>query len=348
MDRTLNIIEPEQPGQGGHRAFWRRLTATRHVWTIGGILLALIVVAASIEESSSHTPLVGDRIAGWMDTSLAHPASPDASALAVFEQRRAAATMSSSLEDNATRDTVTAEANPAPVTGVVSGPMMAQTASLTIVPTNYDQAAGAVSALVASRGGYIQKLDSEAQPDSSRQVSITLRVPAKQMDSFLADLRKLGSVKAESRENDEVTDQYVDLDARLQNAQAGEQRLIQLLATRTGKVEDVLDAERELTRVRGEVESMTGERNLLLHRVDYATVDLQLQEQYRAQFGSGAPAGSVHNALVEGFRNLEAGAIGALLFVLAYGPAVMFWLAVFGAPLWFAWRAMRRRFATSR
>jgi hypothetical protein len=168
------------------------------------------------------------------------------------------------------------------------------------------------------------------------------------MDVFLTELRKLGRVEAESRQNDEVTDQYLDLDARLQNAKAAEQRLIQLLATRAGKLEDVLEAERELTRVHGDVESMTGERNPLLHRVDYATVELQLQEQYRAQLSTGTPSGSLRNAMVEGLRNLWTGMMAALVFVLETGPSVLFWLAIFGVPAWLAVRFARHRFAASR
>jgi hypothetical protein len=53
-----------------------------------------------------------------------------------------------------------------------------------------------------------------------------------------------------------------------------------------GKLEDVLDAERELARVREEIESMEGQRVLMEHRVDYATIEVQLREEYREKFHS--------------------------------------------------------------
>ncbi|HXX46401.1 MAG TPA: DUF4349 domain-containing protein [Candidatus Acidoferrales bacterium] len=226
-----------------------------------------------------------------------------------------------------------------------SGPMIAQTASLTIVANNYDDASAALGRLTASEGGYVQKLTSNARTGESRTVSATLRVPAKQLDGFLAELRKLGRVEQESQANDEVTDQYVDLQARLKSARASEQRMLQLLQTRTGKLEDVLDAERELARIRGEIESMEGQRVLLAHRVDYATVEVQLREEYREQLGAGRSSAitQIRNAAVDGFGNLEDGVIGVLLFLLDYGLSILFWSGIVGIPAWFAWRQFRLR-----
>jgi hypothetical protein len=130
------------------------------------------------------------------------------------------------------------------------GPMIVQTASLNILATNYDEASVAIEKLAAAHGGYVEKLDAKAQNGNGQELSAALRVPTKQLDGFLADVRKLGHVEEETRSNEEVSDQYVDLQARLKSARATEQRLIELLGTRTGKLQDVLEAERELARVR--------------------------------------------------------------------------------------------------
>jgi hypothetical protein len=223
--------------------------------------------------------------------------------------------------------------------------MIAQTASLTIVAANYDETSAAIDRLAASRGGYVQKLTSEAPTGASRELCATLRVPAKQLDGLLAELRKLGHVEEESRANDEVTDQYVDLQARLKSSHASEQRLLELLATRTGKLEDVLDAERELARVREEIESMEGQRVLMEHRVDYATVEVQLREEHREKFHSQSSGVTTRlwNATMEGLKNLEESAVGIRLFVLAYGLSILFWSAILLVPIWFVRRRMRTR-----
>ena len=109
------------------------------------------------------------------------------------------------------------------------GPMIVQTASLNILATNYDEASAAIEKLAAAHGGYVEKLDAKAQTGNARELSASLRIPAKQLDAFLADVRKLGHVEEENRSNEEVSDQYVDLQARLKSARATEQRLIELL-----------------------------------------------------------------------------------------------------------------------
>jgi hypothetical protein len=225
------------------------------------------------------------------------------------------------------------------------GPMTVQRASLTILATNYDEASAAIEKLAAAHGGYVEKLDAKAQTGNARELTAALRIPTKQLDGFLADVRKLGHVEEETRSNEDVSDQYVDLQARLKSARASEQRLIELLGTRTGKLQDVLEAEGELARIRGEIESMQGQSTLLVHQVNYAIVQVDLNEQYRQVLGSGAisTGTEIRNAAVEGFTNLEAGAVGLVVFFFAVGPSLLFWLAILLLPGWFIWKRFRSR-----
>lgn len=224
------------------------------------------------------------------------------------------------------------------------GPMIVQTASITILATNYDQASGAIQRVTSQHGGYIQDMTADTRTGMARSVSATLRVPDKQLEAFLADLQKLGHVEQETRNNQEITDQYIDLTARLRTARATERRVIDLLGNRTGKLSDVLDAERELARIRGEIESMEGQRVNMQHQVSYATVQVQLNEEYREQLNAQtySTGTRVRNSLVDGFKNLAGGAVGLVIFLFAFGPSILFWLALFGVPAWFVWRHYRR------
>lgn len=230
-------------------------------------------------------------------------------------------------------------------TPVVQGPMIVQTASVTILASNFDHASGAIQRVTTQSGGYVEDLNANAQTGAARSLSATLRVPEKQLEAFLANLRKLGHVEQESRNNEEITDQYIDLTARLRNARAEEQRIIQLLQTRTGKLSDVLQAERELARVRGEIESMDGQRAYMEHQVSYATVSVEVDEEYRAQLNSDATSTGTQmkNSLIEGMRNLGNGVLAVAVFLFAYGPSILFWLGVIGIPAWFGWRQVRNR-----
>ena len=311
------------------RLVWRRLFARPYAWALACILAVITIVAVSVPNllKSRGGP---------------HVASERRSGLVELDESRVAPYLAATRKNQRVTpgDGGSAINAPAP-----TGPMIAQTVSLTIIAANYDEASAVIDRLAGSQGGYVQKLTGVARSGAARELSVTLRVPAKQLDGFLAELRKLGHVERESRANDEVTDQYVDLQARLRSARASEQRLLELLATRTGKLEDVLDAERELGRVRGEIESMEGQRVLLLHRVQYATVEVQLSEVYRERLNapSSSTITSIRNAAIEGFGNFEDGVIGILLFLLAYGPSILLWLGVFLVPAWFVWRRFRKR-----
>jgi hypothetical protein len=74
-------------------------------------------------------------------------------------------------------------------------------------------------------------------------------------------------------------------------------------------------------------------------------VQVDLSEEYRQVLGSGpvSTASKLRNALVEGFRNLQDGAVGLLVFLFAVGPSLLFWLAILLVPGWFAWRRFRAR-----
>jgi hypothetical protein len=286
------------------------------------------------------------RHAAWLDTQRA----TDLSAPTVDRQAFSALTFKSPAKPPA--ETSSAEAWDAPAPPAASeelkapesvGPMIVETASLTILATNYDEASAAIEKLAAAHGGYVEKLDAKAQTGNARALSAALRIPTKQLDGFLADVRKLGHVEEETRSNEEVSDQYVDLQARLKSARATEQRLVELLGTRTGKLQDVLEAERELARVRGEIESMQGQSAILVHRVNYATVQVELSEEYRQVLGSGpiSTGTKIRNAAVEGFTNLEDGAVALAVFVFAVGPSLLFWLAILLVPGWFIWKRLR-------
>jgi uncharacterized protein DUF4349/putative zinc finger protein len=343
---------PARPRSRGHRigAKWREVAANRNVWALAGgfaILVAVVVLASPQMLRRSREPVYRN------EQILNERAAPVAPEPGASEDRKDAAQSQRSQEAMLSGSMVTATAasqqaaEPAPLPspqGEVpqQAPMIVQTASLIIVAKNYDQASEAIGELAKARGGYVEKLDAKAQTGSARALSIALRVPAKQLDGFLADLRKLGHVEQESQSNEEVSALYVDLQARLRSAQATERRLIELLATRTGRLEDVLDVERELARVRAEIESMQGQSNVLLHRVSYATVQVELGEEYHERLQSGTSTGTrLRNALIEGVHNLQEGIVGALVFLLNQGPAILFWLAVFGFPGWLVWRRWR-------
>jgi hypothetical protein len=225
-----------------------------------------------------------------------------------------------------------------------SGPMIVRTAELALVTREFDQAREAIERTLRQRHGYVGQLNVNAPAGAGRTLTATLRVPADQCDAVLNELKKLGRVERESQAGEDVTKQYVDLSARLSNARNTEQRLIDVLGQRTGKVADILAVEQEVARVRGEIESMEAEKKSFENRVAFATLQLRLSEEYKAQLEVAPPSVGmrVHNAAVEGYQSAVQAALDLLLTLLSAGPTVLLWALILLA-LYCLSRALWRR-----
>jgi hypothetical protein len=227
---------------------------------------------------------------------------------------------------------------------VATVPMIARVAALTLTTKNFDNARASLEEILKRHNGYMGELKVTAPADSGRALTATLRVPAAQLDSALAELKKLGRVEDESQGGEEVTQQYVDLEARLANGKHTEQRLTEILRQRTGKLQDVLKVELEIDRVRGEIEQMQAEKKELSKRVAFATLNTMVKEEYFAKL-QGAPASTgsrFRNAAVDGYNTVVEGLISVGLFLLSAGPSLLLWAAILFLPARWAWKRIRK------
>jgi anti-sigma factor RsiW len=229
----------------------------------------------------------------------------------------------------------------------LSAPMIARTVSLSLIAKDFDASRASLDAILARHNGYSASLAVNTPQGAARTLQASLRIPAPQLPAALAELKSLGRVELETQNGEEVTQQHADLLARLKNSRETEQRLQAILTQRTGKISDVLEVEQEIARVRGEIEQMEAEQKNLEHRVDFATVDLKLSEEYKAKLDLPAPAIStlIHNAAVNGYRNVADTLLSIILFVAEYAPVLVFWLLVFSIPAWLVWRRWRHAVA---
>jgi len=224
------------------------------------------------------------------------------------------------------------------------GSMIARTVSLSIAVKDFAAARASLDSILLRHRGYAAQLSATTQENAPRTLQASLRIPAPELAAALAELKALGRVESETQSGDEVTQQHTDLAARIQNSRETEERMRAILEQRTGKIEDVLQVEEEIARVRGEIESMEAEQQALEHRVDFATVDLQLAEEYKAALNppSASVSNRIHNAFVAGLRSAAETLLGLVLFVEESGPVLLIWLAILGVPVFFSWRRYRR------
>jgi hypothetical protein len=223
-----------------------------------------------------------------------------------------------------------------------SAPMIVRTAALSLTVQDFEKARTHLDEILARHRGYLGGLQISSPPDQGRVLNGVLRIPVGQMDSALIALKSLGRVDAESQNGEEVTAQYVDLQARLGNARNTEQRLTEVLQQRTGKLSDVLAVEVEIARVRGEIESMEAERKSMATQVAFATLNLTITEDYkpRLQTVPSSTFRQFRNSAVEGYQTMAAGVIALVNAVLFYGPSLLLWLAVAFFPVRYAWRRL--------
>jgi len=231
---------------------------------------------------------------------------------------------------------------------VANGPMIIRSAQLSLITKEFDKARANLEAILKRHRGYVGELKAGGTTGSGRTLTATLRVPADQLDATLTEVKTLGRVESESQSGQDVTSQYVDLQARLSNARNTEQRLTDLLRNRTGKLSDVLQVEQEVDRVRGEIEQMEAERKNMSNQVSYATLNATIAEDYKAQLQVVPPSTSTRlsNAAVEGYRSMADGVVSLALFLLSTGPSLLLWGVVLFLPARLIWKKVRRSFAS--
>jgi hypothetical protein len=230
-----------------------------------------------------------------------------------------------------------------------SEPMIARTASLTLTVKDFMSMEAAVKTIMQHYHGYIGELSTSSPQNAARTLTATVRIPSAQLEAALAELKQLGRVEQVSQSGEEVTKQYTDLAARLKNSRSTEQRLLDVLRKNTGKVKDILEVENELSRVRGEIEQMEADQRALRTRVDFASVQLSIIEDFKATLQVTPPSTPtrLHNALVAGYRDLAENLISLTAWLLESGPTLLVWTAVLFFPARWAWkRLLRTKWAT--
>ena len=152
------------------------------------------------------------------------------------------------------------------------------TASMRMESTRFDDARAALLAAVEDCGGYLESTDqSGSAKESSRWVYYTVRVPAGKYTVFLEQAGQAGSVLNLNESAQDITMEYVDVQARLESLENKKVRL-EALADKAETTADLLEIENQLTEVQYQLESYTRQMKVMDHQVDYCTVDISLRE----------------------------------------------------------------------
>ena len=348
-----------KPGKSTKRFLPRIPVWTK--WAAGAVFTVLAIFILGAPNLMRSHSVAGKPVT--QNQAMSYPsASPASGAVGGAESRqqmiqtyeglikaRERAALSESLEESKTeRDDSAREDNatPPPVPPA-QAPMIARTVSLNIVVKDFASARGSLDTILSRHHGYAAELTVNTTENATRTLNASLRVPAPELAAALNELKGLGRVDNETQSGEEVRQQHADLVARLKNSRETEQRLQAILLQRAGKISDVLQVEQEIARVRGEIEQMEAEQKSLEHRVDFATVTLNLSDVYQAQLTAPYSIGTrLRNGFVTGYHNATETLLGIALFFIEAGPSLLIWLILLGLPVVFVWRRYRRSLAS--
>jgi hypothetical protein len=221
-----------------------------------------------------------------------------------------------------------AELSPFAYRGDPAAGMIVRTGNASIEVDSLTRGLAALRRLAAGVGGYVGNTTVQSGREQLRRAVIEVKVPADRFDDLTAGLEPLGRLEFVNVAAEDVGEEFVDLTARAANARRLEDRLIDLLATRTGKLQDVLSVERELARVREEIERLEGRMRYLKSRAALSALSITLHEP--------PPVVATHpgrSVVAEAFRQawrnfvaILAGAIASLGYLVPV--AGLLWAAV--------------------
>ena len=162
-----------------------------------------------------------------------------------------------------------------------------------------------VRELATQLGGYVANSSISGGRDQVRSATLELKIPAARYDQAIGGLNSIGKVEAVNTSVEDVGEEFVDITARVTNAKRLEERLVTLLATRTGRLEDVLAVERELARVREEIERYEGRIRFLKTRAAVSTLSITVHEPLPL-LGQTPGDNPIISAIKQAWRNFVA------------------------------------------
>jgi hypothetical protein len=179
----------------------------------------------------------------------------------------------------------------------------------------------AILKLIKTNNAFVAESDRSSLTSVQPHATWRVRVPVDQFDAFVESVSRLGEVRQQHIGSQDVTAEFVDIEARMRNKQEEEKRLLKHLNESTGKLEDILAVERELARVRGEIESTQGRLKFLGDRTALSTVTIEAMEwkDFKSPVVASFPS-QIGRTFSTSVGNLLAFGKGLLLLLVALAP----------------------------
>ena len=245
---------------------------------------ASVDAVGAVSKSESRGAKEADRLAGLEsfthEPSTVPPARPPAPQLQAefVEETRAAGKATMAQKKIPTEEEVGSKPIETQATALANRKLI-RNATVELEIASFDDAIQKITAFASEERGYVATTSSQKQANGKLRGQIVVKVLPDNLDRFLQKIRGLGDLKNQTLGTEDITKAYFDTDARLKNARVMEQRLIEMLKKKSEDINDLLQVEKELGRVREEIEKMQGDLKFWDSQVQFATVTIQLVEK---------------------------------------------------------------------
>lgn len=212
---------------------------------------------------------------------------------------------------------------------VMTDRMIVRKGNLSIEIENYDESSKRVTEEVAKAKGFVTNSTSSVNTSGKKQGTIEARVPAENYDAFIAGLSSIGKVMTQNISGTDVTEEYIDLEARQLTQKELEKRLLNLLNEKTANLTDVVDVEQKLATVRENIERTEGRMRFLKNQSAFSTLTVSLYEPSMLQTSSGGGFFyEIGEAMKKGMSGFTEVLSGLIAFVIAFSPILIFIMVV--------------------
>jgi hypothetical protein len=219
-------------------------------------------------------------------------------------------------------------------------------ADISLVVERFEDVQRQLPELVTQYGGYVADVSIDRIQGERRVGRWRTRIPVDQYDKFKRAVAELGVPESFRQTAEDVTERYVDLERRITNKKKLEDRILKLLETPESKLKDVIEVERELARVRTEVEQLEGSLQSLARRAALATLTVTVRE-HRGYTPPAAPTlgGRISQAWDDSLLALRTFGENLLVVVVFIAPWVILLVVlvlIVSFPMWCLSRWRRR------
>jgi hypothetical protein len=214
------------------------------------------------------------------------------------------------------------------------------TADISLVVKSMTETEAEIGKLLKQYGGYVGQSNVDRRQGENLTGRWQVRMPAQQFNDFLEAVSKLGVAETRTQNAQDVSEEFVDLEAQITNKKRLEERIVGLLKEANGKIKDVIEVEHELARVRGEIEQMEGRLRYLANRTELTTITITARQEENYE-PPAAPtfANRVTQAWYSSLSKLRSFGEELLVATVAAAP----WVLAFGVVLVpTAWYTRRR------